>query len=120
MPCHTQVLIRPTGNNQAQIVAHIGQSPAPVQTPVQAAVAAAPAVTPIRAAAPLQPQPQPQQLTEDQIMEKRLLAGQPPGTVIKTVTAQVINVAQTLTADLLCKRMTFQMLQHSVLFHNRL
>lgn len=88
------MLIRPTGNNQAQIVAHIGQSPAPVQTPVQATVAAAPSVTPIRAVAPLQSQPQPQQqqLTEDQIMEKRLLAGQPPGTVIKTVTAQVIIV----------------------------
>lgn len=85
-----QVLIRPTGNNQAQIVAHIGQSPAPVQTPVPTPVVAAPAVTPLRSPAPLQPQLQAQQLTEDQIMEKRLLVGQPPGTVIKTVTAQVI------------------------------
>lgn len=111
-----QVLIRPTGNNQAQIVAHIGQSPAPVQAPVQAAVAAAPSMTPLRAAAPLQPQPQPQQLTEDQIMEKRLLAGQPPGTVIKTVTAQVINVAHFLTAGVSCKLM---ILEHgaSILLH---
>lgn len=80
----SQVLIRPTGNNQAQIVAHIGQSPA------AARVAPAPAPAP----APPPPPPQPPQppvvhLTEDQLMEKRLLAGQPPGTVIKTVTAQV-------------------------------
>ncbi|XP_072944153.1 nucleosome-remodeling factor subunit NURF301 [Epargyreus clarus] len=83
-----QVLIRPTGNNQAQIVAHIGQSPAP----------AASSSTP-RAPAPglaLAPTPQPASptpLTEDQIMEKRLLAGQPPGTVIKTVTAQVMQTS---------------------------
>ncbi|XP_049867331.1 nucleosome-remodeling factor subunit NURF301 [Pectinophora gossypiella] len=84
-----QVLIRPTGNNQAQIVAHIGQSPsvapAPAPTPVPVP---APPVAPIRAATPIQPQ-----LTEDQIMEKRLLAGQPPGTVIKTVTAQVMQTS---------------------------
>lgn len=82
-----QVLIRPTGNNQAQIVAHIGQS---------TATTAPPPVAPLpRPAAPTPPQPQPQQpqqqqLTEDEIVEKRLLVGQPPGTVIKTVTAQVM------------------------------
>lgn len=93
-----QVLIRPTGNNQAQIVAHIGQSPSGAgATP---AVSPAPAPAP-RAPPPLAPQPAPQpalqpqlqpqqqQLTEDEIVEKRLLVGQPPGTVIKTVTAQV-------------------------------
>jgi nucleosome-remodeling factor subunit BPTF len=83
-----QVLIRPTGNNQAQIVAHIGQSASP-------APAVAPAPLPRPAALP-QPQPlqQPQQqLTEDELVEKRLLVGQPPGTVIKTVTAQVNNIS---------------------------
>ncbi|XP_028161986.1 nucleosome-remodeling factor subunit NURF301 [Ostrinia furnacalis] len=85
-----QVLIRPTGNNQAQIVAHIGQS---------APAAAAPAVAmprPEPPAPPQPPQPQPQQeqqLTEDEIVEKRLLVGQPPGTVIKTVTAQVMQTS---------------------------
>lgn len=69
-----QVLIRPTGANQAQIVAHISASPTPV-----------PAPPPPRPVAP--------QLTEDQIMEQRLLAGQPPGTVIKAVTAQVMQTS---------------------------
>lgn len=70
-----QVLIRPTGNNQAQIVAHIGQSPAPRPAPPMP-------VTPMVPQAQLQ-------LTEEELVEKRLLIGQPPGTVIKTVTAQV-------------------------------
>lgn len=72
-----QVLIRPTGNNQAQIVAHIGTSPPPAPAP-------RPAPPPAQTLAPA--------LTEDQLMERRLLAGQPPGTVIKTVTAQVTIV----------------------------
>ncbi|KAL0842047.1 hypothetical protein ABMA28_014249 [Loxostege sticticalis] len=85
-----QVLIRPTGNNQAQIVAHIGQSTATTAPP--------PAAPLPRPAAPTPPQPQPQQpqqqqLTEDEIVEKRLLVGQPPGTVIKTVTAQVMQTS---------------------------
>lgn len=85
-----QVLIRPTGNNQAQIVAHIGQSAAsPAPPPPPPAPLSRPAIV----APPPQPQPQPQplqqQLTEDEMVEKRLLVGQPPGTVIKTVTAQV-------------------------------
>ncbi|CAH2086513.1 unnamed protein product [Euphydryas editha] len=98
-----QVLIRPTGNNQAQIVAHIGQSPsvapvaaqvatpspAPLPVPVSTP-APAPAVRPLAA---LPPTTTPSPLTEDQIMEKRLLAGQPPGTVIKTVTAQVMQTS---------------------------
>ncbi|CAK1552071.1 unnamed protein product [Leptosia nina] len=102
-----QVLIRRTGNNQAQIVAHIGQSPAP--SPAQPAPVAQ-VVTPAAVSVPaIAPAPTPtlvrppalvpsssntsQQLTEDQIMEKRLLAGQPPGTVIKTVTAQVMQTS---------------------------
>ncbi|CAH2074013.1 unnamed protein product, partial [Iphiclides podalirius] len=96
-----QVLIRPTGNNQAQIVAHIGQSPtaatpnnpAPaVVTAVATAVATAPQTAPRPALALAAPSAQ-HHLTEDQIMEKRLLAGQPPGTVIKTVTAQVMQTS---------------------------
>ncbi|XP_059054430.1 nucleosome-remodeling factor subunit NURF301 [Achroia grisella] len=83
-----QVLIRPTGNNQAQIVAHIGQSPAPAPRPV------APAAVVPQPPPPPQPQPvQQQPLTEDEIVEKRLLVGQPPGTVIKTVTAQVMQTS---------------------------
>nr|XP_034840271.1 nucleosome-remodeling factor subunit NURF301 [Maniola hyperantus] len=89
-----QVLIRPTGNNQAQIVAHIGQSP--MATPVPA-LAPAPSPAPAPAVRPAPPPapaaPVQHQLTEDQIMEKRLLAGQPPGTVIKTVTAQVMQTS---------------------------
>ncbi|KAJ2952773.1 hypothetical protein O0L34_g7133 [Tuta absoluta] len=81
-----QVLIRPTGNNQAQIVAHIGQSPAPAPAP-------APVLTAVRPAAPPAQSPAQPALTEDQIMEKKLLAGQPPGTVIKTVTAQVMQTS---------------------------
>lgn len=93
-----QVLIRPTGNNQAQIVAHIGASPAtstPAPTPraVPSVASPAPAPSPASAPAPataLAPAPaSTPALTEDQLMERRLLAGQPPGTVIKTVTAQV-------------------------------
>lgn len=80
-----QVLIRPTGNNQAQIVAHIGQS-APAAPPPPP-LARPPPVAP--SPSPPQPAPQQQQMTEDEIVEKRLLVGQPPGTVIKTVTAQV-------------------------------
>ncbi|KAJ8725630.1 hypothetical protein PYW08_003813 [Mythimna loreyi] len=89
-----QVLIRPTGNNQAQIVAHIGQSPspAPVAAPTPAVRPAPPPLAPQPTPPPVQPQPQ-QQLTEDEIVEKRLLVGQPPGTVIKTVTAQVMQTS---------------------------
>ncbi|XP_068630011.1 nucleosome-remodeling factor subunit NURF301 isoform X2 [Battus philenor] len=91
-----QVLIRPTGNNQAQIVAHIGQSPATTQSSSVPAVAAAVAPVPSPAPRPslaiATPSSQ-HQLTEDQIMEKRLLAGQPPGTVIKAVTAQVMQTS---------------------------
>ncbi|XP_060810725.1 nucleosome-remodeling factor subunit NURF301 [Amyelois transitella] len=81
-----QVLIRPTGNNQAQIVAHIGQSPAPAAAPM-ATSTPRPVLAPAPALAPAQ------QPTEDELVEKRLLVGQPPGTVIKTVTAQVMQTS---------------------------
>lgn len=93
-----QVLVRLTGVDQGQIVAHIGQSPGTgITTSVVAAPAPSPTATPVTTPAPVvRPPPAPaappsQPLMEDQIMEKRLLAGQPPGTVIKTVTARVIN-----------------------------
>lgn len=81
-----QVLIRPTGNNQAQIVAHIGQSAVPA--PAVPSPRPAPSPQP-----PAQAPPVLSQLTEDELVEKRLLVGQPPGTVIKTVTAQVMQTS---------------------------
>lgn len=109
-----QVLIRPTGNNQAQIVAHIGQSPggvglsvvtapSPVPAPRSPALPAPAVVTP-PPPPPTPPPPLTQQeveLTEDELVEKRLLVGQPPGTVIKTVTAQV-NVLKALRVRIQC------------------
>ncbi|XP_050664238.1 nucleosome-remodeling factor subunit NURF301 isoform X2 [Leptidea sinapis] len=90
-----QVLIRPTGHNQAQIVAHIGQSPVSAPQPPPPQPSPAPAVIRPPALAPATPTlaPAAQQLTEDQLVEKRLLAGQPPGTVIKAVTAQVMQTS---------------------------
>lgn len=121
-----QVLIRPIGNNQAVIVAHVTPQNAPpdaaipnnqpvnnTQTIIQAQnvvqqvapITQAPAqstvtqqmnpVSPVKLVSPVQaptPPVTPQAaapLTDEQIMEQRLLVGQPPGTVIKTVTAQV-------------------------------
>lgn len=121
-----QVLIRPIGNNQAVIVAHVtpqnaapvdaaipnnqpvNNTPTLIQNVVQQQVAPitqAPAqstathqmnpVSPVKLVSPIQaptPPVTPQAaapLTDEQIMEQRLLVGQPPGTVIKTVTAQV-------------------------------
>ncbi|XP_061383431.1 nucleosome-remodeling factor subunit NURF301 isoform X4 [Danaus plexippus] len=95
-----QVLVRLTGVDQGQIVAHIGQSPGTgITTSVVAAPAPSPTATPVTTPAPVvRPPPAPaappsQPLMEDQIMEKRLLAGQPPGTVIKTVTARVMQTS---------------------------
>ncbi|XP_053625011.1 nucleosome-remodeling factor subunit NURF301 [Plodia interpunctella] len=90
-----QVLIRPTGNNQAQIVAHIGQSPTQAPAPLATSTPRPPlAPAPTAAPPPATPAaPSPQQLTEDELVEKRLLVGQPPGTVIKTVTAQVMQTS---------------------------
>lgn len=133
-----QVLIRPTGQNQAHIVAHLTPqvqnqiqvvgsnqpstpqnnsentnepapqvavspqsnqaSPVKQGSPVQAAVppqtnqAAVPPQTNQAVVPPLAcltPSNQPVSQTEEQTIEQKLLAGQPPGTVIKTVTAQV-------------------------------
>ncbi|XP_022917774.2 nucleosome-remodeling factor subunit NURF301 isoform X2 [Onthophagus taurus] len=83
-----QVLIRPTGNNQAQIVAQL--TPSTITQPQQVAIAAQPQVTsPIK------------QIVQEAIQKpatdvdtETLLAGQPPGTVIKCVTAQVIQTQQ--------------------------
>lgn len=106
-----QVLIRPTGNNQAQIVAQltpsgITQQAAPAQQQVQQVVQ--PAVqSPTTPTKPVQPKTEtPVQKTEPQSQSQQvnnqidpatmeqLLAGQPPGTVIKCVTAQVIQTQQ--------------------------
>lgn len=106
-----QVLIRPTGNNQAQVVAQLTPGNlTQLNTGQTAAVA-----TPVKQTAP----PQTQQIVEtpkvaatapqikqtptssqrdlnsnDQATMEQLLAGQPPGTVIKCVTAQVIQTPQ--------------------------
>ncbi|XP_044734089.1 nucleosome-remodeling factor subunit NURF301, partial [Chrysoperla carnea] len=129
-----QVLIRPTGNNQATIVAHLNPGPViqqqpqqqqhqqPVQTPQpqsqqvtnqmmspqqsmvqqQQIVQQQQQTTPVikqsvqqqsvisNAQTNLQNEPQQQ----NQSIEESLLAGQPPGTVIKCVTAQVIQTTQ--------------------------
>ncbi|VVD05225.1 unnamed protein product [Leptidea sinapis] len=65
-----QVLIRPTGHNQAQIVAHIGQSPVSAPQPPPPQPSPAPAVIRPPALAPATPTlaPAAQQLTEDQLV----------------------------------------------------
>ncbi|RZC39906.1 nucleosome-remodeling factor subunit NURF301, partial [Asbolus verrucosus] len=104
-----QVLIRPTGNNQAQVVAQltpgnltqISAGQTAVTTPVKQAITQPQPVETAKVA-PTPPQT-PQipvkantQITNpsDQATMEQLLAGQPPGTVIKCVTAQVIQTAQ--------------------------
>uniref|UniRef100_A0AAR5PPQ8 Nucleosome-remodeling factor subunit NURF301 n=1 Tax=Dendroctonus ponderosae TaxID=77166 RepID=A0AAR5PPQ8_DENPD len=109
-----QVLIRPTGNNQAQVIAQLtpgsitqtvpGSQTNQTATPTRTVVA-----TPVKqsAAVPVastSPTPQPAQAAQkaaqadNQTVDKstmdHLLAGQPPGTVIKCVTAQVIQTQQ--------------------------
>lgn len=117
-----QVIIKPLGNNQAQIVAHIktqtdGQShivsnsvvaeqisdaqPAPVQQQVQqlqpkvVIQSQTPkSVSQQQTVLTTPPQQQQQQQNAPQVspsIEQSLLQGQPPGTVIKCVTAQVIQ-----------------------------
>lgn len=108
-----QVLIRQVGNNQAVVVAHVkqqGDNPAQV-VPVQTQQAQT--STPTQSAASnviiQQSSPQPQQKTIiaqqttvaqksstdlSPNMEAALLKGQPQGTVIKCVTAQVIQTQQ--------------------------
>ncbi|XP_058463796.1 nucleosome-remodeling factor subunit NURF301 [Malaya genurostris] len=143
-----QVLIRPLGNNQAQVVAHIKTQPngtaqiiplgnavdpppaqpQPQLQPVQQVVQAAPlqqttiqqvvqqqqpvsqanvvhqtltasggSQTTFQQLAAAQSQQQQQQQQQQQPLdpvEQKLLQGQPPGTVIKCVTAQVIQTQQ--------------------------
>ncbi|XP_053689324.1 nucleosome-remodeling factor subunit NURF301 [Sabethes cyaneus] len=131
-----QVLIRPLGNNQAQVVAHIKTQPngtaqiIPLANAVDPPAQPTPQPQPVQQiqvqAAPIQQttiqqvvqqqqpiqqtlntsggshattfqqlaqQQQPQQQTLDPV-EQTLLQGQPPGTVIKCVTAQVIQTQQ--------------------------
>lgn len=122
-----QVLIRPTGNNQAQVVAQLTPSPltqsgvptlqatsppvltSPVkQVLVQQQVVQQPAqetqnvVVPQEQQQVVQQQVVQQQVVQqqqqpppvDDSVEQSLLVGQPPGTVIKCVTAQVIQTTQ--------------------------
>ncbi|XP_066157343.1 nucleosome-remodeling factor subunit NURF301 isoform X1 [Euwallacea fornicatus] len=116
-----QVLIRPTGTNQAQVIAQLTPGnitqtlhtasqvvPSVPATPSKAATSpdnqsTSPQISPTQivaktAAAPAQtPQKTAQQSTDNQIDKvtmDHLLAGQPPGTVIKCVTAQVIQTQQ--------------------------
>lgn len=107
-----QVLIRPTGNNQAQVVAQLTSSNVSPQVQTQITTAPTP-TTPVRQIVRHQaenqstPQvtqtlqqalqsPQKPSATQDpnqidQATMDQLLVGQPPGTVIKCVTAQVIQ-----------------------------
>lgn len=121
-----QVLIRPTGNNQAQVVAQL--TPSTLTQTMGGSVPTLAATSPVLTSpvkqvmmqqqvvqqqvvqqqAPVQEvvqqvvqQEQPQQqivqqpqLNIDDSVEQSLLAGQPPGTVIKCVTAQVIQTNQ--------------------------
>ncbi|KAL3268250.1 hypothetical protein HHI36_007374 [Cryptolaemus montrouzieri] len=106
-----QVLIRPTGNNQAQVVAQLnvtqGNIPVSSATPTITNQVSTP-VTPVKQVIHQQHQPQqPQQVVQqtpnkpvdnsnqiDPATMEQLLMGQPPGTVIKCVTAQVIQTQQ--------------------------
>ncbi|KAK4876450.1 hypothetical protein RN001_012872 [Aquatica leii] len=96
-----QVLIRPTGNGQAQVVAQI--TPGNIaHSQLQNQVSS------VQTNTPRQVIQQPQQVNQeqtpkplqenanqiDQATMEQLLIGQPPGTVIKCVTAQVIQTQQ--------------------------
>lgn len=100
-----QVLIRPTGNNQAQVVAQL--TPSSIQSTQLQAQIASPQATTVNVAPAKQTVIQAQQddvgvakVTQDTSgqLDKntidQLLVGQPPGTVIKCVTAQVIQTQQ--------------------------
>lgn len=107
-----QVLIRPTGNGQAQVVAQITPgniAHSQLQNQVsQSQPVTQQATTPVKQV--VQPQLQqvnqdhavtPQKVVQenasnqiDQNTMEQLLVGQPPGTVIKCVTAQVIQTQQ--------------------------
>lgn len=109
-----QVLLRPLANNQAHIVAHVKPHETATSTaqvvvassPQQQVLAsptqqiASPPTTPQKAAPPISPQSPATSSGQQQgspagvvspNIEHSLLKGQPPGTVIKCVTAQVIQ-----------------------------
>lgn len=93
-----QVLIRPTGNNQAQVVAQL--TPSPVSS-TQLQATQVTTASPVKVSVtPKQEETktvQPENNTSNQIDKntmEQLLVGQPPGTVIKCVTAQVIQTQQ--------------------------
>uniref|UniRef100_A0A1L8DWQ1 Putative nucleosome remodeling factor subunit n=1 Tax=Nyssomyia neivai TaxID=330878 RepID=A0A1L8DWQ1_9DIPT len=99
-----QVLLRPLANNQAQIVAHVKPHDAATTSTTQVVVSsspqlptvATPTTTPQKVPAPISPQtPTTSSAQSSGIVspsiEHSLLKGQPPGTVIKCVTAQVIQ-----------------------------
>lgn len=109
-----QVLIRPTGNNQAQVVAQLTSSNVtPQAQQTQIATPTVTPTTPVRQVVRQQTEPAPSPQTTqtlqqalqspqkpavqhdpnqiDQATLEQLLIGQPPGTVIKCVTAQVIQ-----------------------------
>ncbi|KAL1494312.1 hypothetical protein ABEB36_009929 [Hypothenemus hampei] len=101
-----QVLIRPTGNNQAQVIAQL--TPGSItqtvhtnstvnQTVAMQRNSATPNVTQQKSTTTTTPKIAVQQQQDNQIDKTtmdHLLAGQPPGTVIKCVTAQVIQTQQ--------------------------
>ncbi|XP_049823872.1 nucleosome-remodeling factor subunit NURF301 isoform X3 [Aethina tumida] len=99
-----QVLIRPTGNNQATVVAQLTQAPVQATGGVQPAQQTLVATTTPTVKMVTKPQPVEQTPTKavpateatpiDQATMDQLLAGQPAGTVIKCVTAQVIQTQQ--------------------------
>ncbi|KAI8124900.1 Nucleosome-remodeling factor subunit NURF301 [Lucilia cuprina] len=110
-----QVIIKPLGNNQAQIVAHIktqSDGNAHIVTNTAVEHQTTPTKTPPVSQVSIQSQsiqvaPQPQQhqsiapqqqqiqqSNQPMSIEESLLQGQPPGTVIKCVTAQVIQTEQ--------------------------
>lgn len=97
-----QVLIRPTGNNQAQVVAQL--TPSTIcsnqlqATQVTTSQSASPIKTPTQPKQEELVKPVPQENNAANQIDKntmeQLLVGQPPGTVIKCVTAQVIQTQQ--------------------------
>lgn len=101
-----QVLIRPTGNNQAQIVAQLTPSAvttsqvSPQQQVQQITQPVVQQQVITTAAKQVEQQAQQQSVAAkvdnsiDPATMEHLLAGQPPGTVIKCVTAQVIQTQQ--------------------------
>lgn len=100
-----QVLIKPTGNNQAQIVAQL--TPAQplqqvaqqqtVQSPIKTVLQQTTTEVQNRATTTIAAKQVQDNNTGTQIDQNtvdQLLVGQPPGTVIKCVTAQVIQTQQ--------------------------